>query len=233
MHTREEKLEAFGRLLDVLDELREKCPWDKKQTNCTLRTNTIEEVYELCDALLNEDYPNICKELGDVLLHVLFYSVIANEKKQFDIADVCNKEVEKLKFRHPHIYGEPDPSKSVESILQTWEQIKLKEKDGNKTVLSGVPSSLPSLIKAYRIQDKARNVGFDWEHFFSMINVARLYGINPDDALEQSNRKFIRRFNYIEQNAKVKGVTLKDMTLSDMDALWNEAKSKERNGELK
>ena len=136
MHTREEKLEAFGRLLDVLDELREKCPWDKKQTNCTLRTNTIEEVYELCDALLNEDYPNICKELGDVLLHVLFYSVIANEKKQFDIADVCNKEVEKLKFRHPHIYGEPDPSKSVESILQTWEQIKLKEKDGNKTVLS-------------------------------------------------------------------------------------------------
>lgn len=267
MHTREEKLEAFGRLLDVLDELREKCPWDKKQTNCTLRTNTIEEVYELCEALLNEDYPNICKELGDVLLHVLFYSVIANEKKQFDIADVCNKEVEKLKFRHPHIYGEPDPSKSVESILQTWEQIKLKEKDGNKTVLSGVPSSLPSLIKAYRIQDKARNVGFDWEQkedawdkvyeeleelklelskedkekstsefgdfFFSMINVARLYGINPDDALEQSNRKFIRRFNYIEQNAKVKGVALKDMTLSDMDALWNEAKSKERNGELK
>lgn len=163
MHTREEKLEAFGRLLDVLDELREKCPWDKKQTNSTLRTNTIEEVYELCDALLNDDSPNICKELGDVLLHVLFYSVIANEKKQFDIADVCNKEVEKLKFRHPHIYGEPDPSKSVESILQTWEQIKLKEKDGNKTVLSGVPSSLPSLIKAYRIQDKARNVGFDWE----------------------------------------------------------------------
>jgi len=252
MHTREEKLEAFGRLLDVLDELREKCPWDKKQTNSTLRTNTIEEVYELCDALLNDDSSNICKELGDVLLHVLFYSVIANEKKQFDIADVCNKEVEKLKFRHPHIYGEPDPSKSVESILQTWEQIKLKEKDGNKTVLSGVPSSLPSLIKAYRIQDKARNVGFDWEQklelskedkekstsefgdfFFSMINVARLYGINPDDALEQSNRKFIHRFNYIEQNAKVKGVALKDMTLSDMDALWNEAKFKERNGELK
>ena len=172
-----------------------------------------------------------------------------------------------MKFRHPHIYGEPDLSKSVESILQTWEQIKLKEKDGNKTVLSGVPSSLPSLIKAYRIQDKARNVGFDWEQkedawdkvyeeleelklelskedkekstsefgdfFFSMINVARLYGINPDDALEQSNRKFIRRFNYIEQNAKVKGVALKDMTLSEMDALWNEAKSKERNGELK
>ena len=262
MHTRREKLEAFGRLLDVIENLRDKCPWDRKQTNESLRTNTIEEVYELCDALLKNDSANICKELGDVLLHVLFYSIIAKEKNDFDIADVCNQEADKLIFRHPHIYGNPDPNKDVESILQTWEQIKLTEKDGNKSVLSGVPEALPSIIKAYRIQDKARNVGFDWEKkedvwtkveeelnelkdelknenkeksidelgdfLFSVINAARLYHINPDDALERTNRKFIRRFNYVETETIKRGKALKDLSLVDMDILWNEAKRKER-----
>lgn len=262
MHTRREKLEAFGRLLDVIENLRDKCPWDRKQTNESLRTNTIEEVYELCDALLKNDSANICKELGDVLLHVLFYSIIAKEKNDFDIADVCNQEADKLIFRHPHIYGNPDPNKDVEAILQTWEQIKLTEKDGNKSVLSGVPEALPSIIKAYRIQDKARNVGFDWEKkedvwtkveeelnelkdelknenkeksidelgdfLFSVINAARLYHINPDDALERTNRKFIRRFNYVETETIKRGKALKDLSLVDMDILWNEAKRKER-----
>lgn len=262
MHTRREKLEAFGRLLDVIENLRDKCPWDRKQTNESLRTNTIEEVYELCDALLKNDSANICKELGDVLLHVLFYSIIAKEKNDFDIADVCNKEADKLIFRHPHIYDNPDSNKDVEAILQTWEQIKLTEKDGNKSVLSGVPEALPSIIKAYRIQDKARNVGFDWEKkedvwtkveeelnelkdelkrenkeksidelgdfLFSVINAARLYHINPDDALERTNRKFIRRFNYVEAETIKKGKALKDLSLAEMDILWNEAKQKER-----
>lgn len=262
MHTRREKLEAFGRLLDVIENLRDKCPWDRKQTNESLRTNTIEEVYELCDALLKNDSANICKELGDVLLHVLFYSIIAKEKNDFDIADVCNQEADKLIFRHPHIYDNPDSNKDVEAILQTWEQIKLTEKDGNKSVLSGVPEALPSIIKAYRIQDKARNVGFDWEKkedvwtkveeelnelkdelknenkeksidelgdfLFSVINAARLYHINPDDALERTNRKFIRRFNYVETETIKRGKALKDLSLVDMDILWNEAKQKER-----
>ena len=262
MHTRREKLEAFGRLLDVIENLRDKCPWDREQTNESLRTNTIEEVYELCDALLKNDSANICKELGDVLLHVLFYSIIAKEKNDFDIADVCNQEADKLIFRHPHIYDNPDSNKDVEAILQTWEQIKLTEKDGNKSVLSGVPEALPSIIKAYRIQDKARNVGFDWEKkedvwaqveeelnelkdelknenkeksidelgdfLFSVINAARLYHINPDDALERTNRKFIRRFNYVEAETIKKGKALKDLSLVDMDILWNEAKQKER-----
>lgn len=262
MHTRKEKLEAFGRLLDVIENLRDKCPWDREQTNESLRTNTIEEVYELCDALLKNDSANICKELGDVLLHVLFYSIIAKEKNDFDIADVCNQEADKLIFRHPHIYDNPDSNKDVEAILQTWEQIKLTEKDGNKRVLSGVPEALPSIIKAYRIQDKARNVGFDWEKkedvwaqveeelnelkdelknenkeksidelgdfLFSVINAARLYHINPDDALERTNRKFIRRFNYVEAETIKKGKALKDLSLVDMDILWNEAKQKER-----
>ena len=262
MHTRREKLEAFGRLLDVIENLRDKCPWDRKQTNESLRTNTIEEVYELCDALLKNDSANICKELGDVLLHVLFYSIIAKEKNDFDIADVCNKEADKLIFRHPHIYDNPDSNKDVEAILQTWEQIKLTEKDGNKSVLSGVPEALPSIIKAYRIQDKARNVGFDWEKkedvwakveeelnelkdelknknkeksidelgdfLFSVINAARLYHINPDDALERTNRKFLRRFNYVEAETIKKGKALKDLSLAEMDILWNEAKRKER-----
>lgn len=257
MHTREEKLEAFGRLLDVLDTLREKCPWDKKQTNESLRPNTIEETYELCDALIKDDTANICKELGDVLLHVCFYAKIGSEKQQFDIADVCNKLCDKLIYRHPHVYGD-NVANSAGDVVKSWEQLKLKEKDGNKTLLSGVPTSLSSLIKAYRIQDKARNVGFDWENkedvwdkvkeeiqeyqteidnmdkekatdefgdlMFSLINAARLYNIDPDNALERTNQKFIRRFNYVEQQTIQQGCNLKDMTLQEMDNLWNEAK---------
>lgn len=162
MHTREEKLEAFGRLLDVLDTLRVKCPWDRKQTNESLRPNTIEETFELCDALMKGDTKNVCKELGDVLLHVCFYALIGSETGEFDIADVCNMEADKLIFRHPHVYGNVQAD-TADKVTENWEQIKLKEKDGNKSVLSGVPDALPSLIKAYRIQDKARNVGFDWE----------------------------------------------------------------------
>ena len=260
MHTREEKLEAFGRLLDVMDTLREKCPWDAKQTNESLRPNTIEECFELCDALINNDDKNICKELGDVLLHVVFYAKIGSEKDTFDIADVCNKLCDKLIFRHPHVYGDA-VAKTAGDVVNAWEQIKQKEKDGNKTVLSGVPEALPSLIKAYRIQDKARAVGFDWEKredvwkkvheevdelhvelekedkenstnefgdfLFSLINAARLYHINPDNALERTNRKFIHRFNYVEAHAKAQGKELKDMTLGEMDALWNEAKHAE------
>lgn len=257
MHTREEKLEAFGRLLDVLDTLREKCPWDRKQTNESLRPNTIEETYELCDALINNNTMNICKELGDVLLHVCFYAKIGSEQEQFDIADVCNKLCDKLIYRHPHVYGD-SVAENAGDVVKSWEQLKLKEKDGNKTLLSGVPASLPSLIKAYRIQDKARNVGFDWEEkedvwhkvkeeieeyqteidkmdqekatdefgdlMFSLVNAARLYHINPDNALERTNQKFIRRFNYVEQKTLQQGRSLKDMTLEEMDALWNEAK---------
>jgi MazG family protein len=261
MHTREQKLEAFGRLLDVLDNLRHKCPWDKKQTNESLRPNTIEEAYELCDALLKDDKKNICKELGDVLEHVLFYAIIGNETNDFDIADVCNQEADKLIFRHPHIYGTVKAD-NEEQVLQTWEQIKLKEKDGNESVLSGVPEALPSLIKAYRIQDKARNVGFDWkdksdvwakvreelgelevelkkedkenstkelgDFLFSVINAARLYHLNPENALEFTNQKFIHRFNYIEKHSIKIGKPLTEMTLEEMDTLWNEAKALEK-----
>lgn len=264
MHTREEKLEAFGRLIDVLDNLRVKCPWDRKQTNESLRTNTIEETFELCDALLRDDKKNICKELGDVLLHVCFYSVIGSETGDFDIADVCNMQADKLIFRHPHVYGNIDAD-TAEKVTENWEQIKLKEKDGNKSVLSGVPNSLPSLIKAYRIQEKARNVGFDWQDkgdvwtkvreelaelememqkddsekaqkelgdfIFSLINAARLYNLNPDTALEYTNQKFIRRFNYIEQHSIKRNKPLTEMTLSEMDKLWNEAKELEKNHE--
>lgn len=260
MSTREEKMQAFGRLLDVMDTLREKCPWDRKQTFESLRPNTIEETFELCDALIKKDMPEVCKELGDVLLHVVFYAKIAGEEGVFDIGDVCNKLCDKLIFRHPHVYGEAEANSAGEVSL-LWEQVKQKEKDGNKTVLSGVPDSLPSLIKAYRIQDKARNVGFDWDtregvwdkvheeidelrvelekndmenstnefgdFLFSLINASRLYGINPDNALELTNKKFIRRFTYVETQAKQQGRELKDMTLAEMDALWNEAKSKE------
>jgi XTP/dITP diphosphohydrolase len=283
-HTREEKMAAFGRMLDVLDTLREKCPWDKKQTNESLRPNTIEETYELCDALMKKDTMEICKELGDVLLHVGFYARIGEENSQFDIADVCNELVDKLIFRHPHVYHpsqigafNPKPlpygedheksefseAKSVEQVLDNWEQIKQKEKNGNKSVLSGVPASLPSIIKAYRIQDKARHVGFDWENkqdvwakvreeldeletelkkedkvrsekelgdfIFAVINAARLYHLNPDNALEETNQKFIRRFNYIEEHSIKAGKPLTEMTLEEMDALWNEAKQKEIN----
>lgn len=275
-------MEAFGRFLDVLDALREKCPWDRKQTNESLRANTIEETYELSDAIVRNDVHEICKELGDVLLHICFYAKIGEEKEQFDIAEVCNKAADKLIFRHPHVYhpsqvGAPHPkplpygekeegrefadASTVTQVLENWEQIKLKEKDGNKTVLSGVPASLPSLIKAYRIQDKARNVGFDWEDksgawekvheelgeleealnkgdkeasldelgdfLFSIINVSRFYKLNPDNALEHTNQKFISRFNYIEQHSIRIGKPLTEMTLEEMDALWNEAKEME------
>lgn len=255
-------MEAFGRLLDVMDELREKCPWDRKQTNDSLRSNTIEETFELCDALLRNDVANIEKELGDVLLHIVFYAKIGSEKQQFDIADVCNKLCDKLIFRHPHVYGDA-VAQTAGDVVKSWEQIKQREKDGNKTVLSGVPDALPSVIKAYRVQDKARGVGFDWDKkedvwnkvreeiseletelqreenlerqtdelgdvLFSIINAARLYGINPDNALERTNRKFIRRFTYVEQQARQQGLQLKDMTLAQMDALWNEAKKAEQ-----
>lgn len=257
MHTRQEQMEAFGRFLDILDELRVKCPWDRKQTNESLRPNTIEETYELCDALIKDDKKEICKELGDVLLHVGFYAKIGSETGDFDMKDVCDKLCDKLIFRHPHVFGEAI-AETAGQVSENWEQLKLKEKDGNKTVLSGVPSALPSLIKAYRIQDKARNVGFDWDEkeqvwdkvreefgelqveiahldkdkaeaefgdlFFSIINAARLYSINPDNALERTNQKFIRRFNYLEEHTIQAGKSLKDMTLGEMDALWNEAK---------
>ena len=260
MHTREEKLEAFGRLLDVLDRLRKECPWDKKQTNESLRPNTIEEVYELCDALMKNDRREICKELGDVIMHVMFYAKIGEETGDFDIADVCNKEADKLIFRHPHVYGEATAN-TAQEVLESWEQIKLKEKDGNKSVLSGVPRALPSVIKAYRIQEKARNVGFDWEDkeevwdkvqeeldelkaelrrgdkeksthelgdfLFSVINASRLYKLNPDTALEHTNQKFTRRFNYIEEHSIKAGKPLTEMTLAEMDELWNEAKKEE------
>ena len=288
MHTKEEKMQAFGRFLDVLDALRANCPWDKKQTNESLRPNTIEETYELCDALIKNDIPDICKELGDVLLHICFYAKIAEEQAQFDMADVCNALTRKMITRHPHVYhpsqidaDDPKPlpyipeevrngevkSEStkvttVGQVLENWEQIKLKEKDGNQSVLSGVPEALPSLIKAYRIQDKARNVGFDWEDrqdvwkkvreeldeletelnkddkerstaelgdfLFAVINAARLYKLNPDNALEKTNRKFIDRFNYIEAHSIKIGKPLKDMTLAEMEELWDEAKQQEK-----
>lgn len=257
MHTTDEKLSAFGRFLDVLDTLRTRCPWDAKQTNESLRPNTLEEAYELADALIADDVPNIRKELGDVLLHVAFYAKIADEKGQFDIADVLNSLTDKLIFRHPHIYGDVKAD-DAEQVSRNWEQIKLKEKGGNKTVLAGVPSALPALIKANRIQEKVANVGFDWEMpyqvwdkvkeeiaetqveieagraddieaefgdlLFSIVNAARLYGVNPENALERTNRKFIRRFNFLEQRAKELGKSLKEMTLAEMDEIWEEAK---------
>lgn len=280
-------MKAFGRYLDVLDALREKCPWDRKQTNESLRPNTIEETYELCDALMKDDKDEICKELGDVLLHVCFYAKIADEQGAFDIADVCNRSVDKLIFRHPHVYhpsqvGAENPKplpygkeqevwdkgqvvsnpSTVDQVLDNWERLKQREKDGNKTVLSGVPASLPSLIKAYRIQDKARHVGFDWDHpedvwkkvreeldeletelrkgdkenstkelgdfLFSVINAARLYHLNPDNALESTNQKFISRFGYVEEKTREQGKNMSEMTLAEMDALWDEAKRQER-----
>ena len=215
MHSRQEKLEALNRVLDVLEELREKCPWDKKQTNESLRPNTIEEVYELCDALMRSDDKEICKELGDVLLHVFFYAKIGEERAQFDLADVCNKLCDKLIFRHPHVYPPADVEaagvrqgiqiETAADVSAQWEQLKQKEKDGNKTVLSGVPQSLPTLI-----------------------NAARLYKINPDNALERTNQKFIRRFNYLESKTLKQGRPLTEMTLAEMDAIWEEAKQMER-----
>ena len=257
----EKKLEAFKRLLIIMDELRAKCPWDKKQTFDSLRVNTIEETYELCDAIMKKDTKEIKKELGDVLLHIVFYSKIASETNDFDIADVCNSLCDKLIFRHPHVFGEGN-AKSAGEVEQSWEQIKQKEKDGNKSVLAGVPDALPALIKCYRIQDKARNVGFDWKEkediwhkveeelnefkdevhamnqekmeeefgdlIFSMINAARLYKINPENALERCNRKFIRRFNHIEKRTKEENKELSQLSLEEMDAYWDEAKRIER-----
>lgn len=270
MHSREEKLAAFGRLLDIMDDLREKCPWDRKQTFDSLRQNTIEETYELATAISRHDMNEISKELGDVLLHVVFYAKMGSETNEFDIADVCNRICDKLIFRHPHVYGD-EAAKNAEDVSKLWEQVKLKEKGGNKTVLGGIPDSLPTLVKAFRIQDKVANVGFDWENkedvwakvkeeiaefeaelrntpqdtpsakiggsaveaefgdlLFSLINAARLYKIRPDNALERTNLKFIKRFNYIEAKAKEQGKELKEMTLEEMDALWNQAKSHEK-----
>lgn len=261
-HSREEKIEALGKVIDTLDILRVECPWDRKQTNESLRPNTIEEVYELCEALLNSDKANIKKELGDVLIHILFYSKIGEESGDFDIADVAEALNAKLIFRHPHVFGDTKVNDSHD-VEQNWEQIKLKEKGGNKTVLAGVPKSLPAMIKADRIQEKASNVGFDWDErsqvwdkvreeigevakeidamsqdrmeaefgdlFFSLVNAARLYGVNPENALERTNQKFISRFNYVEAAAKKAGRNLREMTLAEMDELWNEAKSIEQN----
>ena len=261
MNSRESKLEAFGRLLDVMDELREKCPWDRKQTNESLRANTIEETYELAEAIINNDNEEIKKELGDLLLHIVFYSKIGEEKKAFDIADVSNAICDKLIFRHPHVFGDLE-IETAGQVELSWEQIKLKEKDGNKTALEGVPTSLPSLVKAYRIQDKARNSGFDWNErqdvwakvkeelaeledeiekmdtdkteaefgdlLFSIINAARLYKVNPDNALERTNKKFIYRFNYMEQKIKEKGKQLNQLSLEEMEMIWQEAKKTEK-----
>lgn len=265
MHTKEEKVAAFGRLLDILDELRVKCPWDRKQTFESLRPNTIEETFELAEALLKGDKTEICKELGDVLLHVIFYAKIGSETNDFDIHDVCEKLSNKLVYRHPHVFGEQKGVDDAGEVIKLWEQIKQTEKDGNKSVLSGVPNSLPSLIKAYRIQDKARGVGFDWQErsdvwkkvkeeiaefeqevenmdtdkaeaefgdlMFSLINAARLYKINPDNALERTNQKFISRFNYLEEKTLKQGRDLKNMTSEEMDEIWEEAKRvlKEKN----
>ncbi len=261
MHTREEKMKAFGQLLDVMDELRVKCPWDREQTNESLRANTIEETYELAEAIIADDNQEIKKELGDLLLHVVFYSKIGEEKEAFDIGDVCHAICDKLIFRHPHVFGDHQAD-SAGMVEKNWEQIKLKEKGGNKTVLEGVPSALPALVKAYRIQDKARNAGFDWNErqdvwakvkeelgeleveieqmdagrieaefgdlLFSIINAARLYKVNPDNALERTNRKFIYRFNYMEQRLREQGRPLKEVTLEEMEAFWQEAKKTER-----
>lgn len=261
LHSRQDKVEALGRVIDVLDRLRVECPWDAKQTNESLRQNTIEETYELCDALIREDNADIRKELGDVLLHILFYSRIGEEKGEFDIADVADSLNRKLIYRHPHVFGDVSVD-GTDDVLKNWEELKLKEKGGNKTVLSGVPAALPSMIKAERIQEKASNVGFDWENpvqvwdkvkeeisefeaevpcgdhermekemgdvFFALVNAARLYHINADNALEKTNRKFISRFNYIERRAHETGKPLRDMTLAEMDAIWEEAKQNER-----
>lgn len=254
---RQEQLKALDDIMNTLDILRVKCPWDAKQTNESLRPNTIEEVYELAQALMNDDVPDIKKELGDVLLHVLFYSKIASEKGQFDIADVATALNNKLIFRHPHVFGDVKVD-GADEVIQNWEQLKLKEKDGNRSVLAGVPAALPALIKAFRIQEKAANVGFDWEKpeqvwdkvkeetaevqqamdsnvkedieaefgdlIFSIVNAARLYGVNPENALERTNRKFIKRFNFIESSAKEAGKNIKDLSLEEMDTLWNQAK---------
>ncbi|MBU3682036.1 MAG: nucleoside triphosphate pyrophosphohydrolase [Flavobacterium sp.] len=255
MNTRAQQLQAFERLLDIMDDLRAQCPWDKKQTMDSLRHLTIEETYELADAILNQDLTEVKKELGDVLLHIVFYAKIGSETQDFDIADVCNELCEKLIFRHPHIYGDVQVA-DEEEVKRNWEKLKLKE--GKKSVLEGVPKGLPALVKASRIQDKAKGVGFDWDEpaqvwdkvqeelqelqtevlannqdalesefgdvLFSLINYARFLNVNPEDALERTNKKFIKRFQYLEQKAEQMGKSLSDMTLAEMDVFWNEAK---------
>jgi len=261
MHTITEKLSEFERLLEIMTELRAKCPWDKVQTFDSLRSNTVEEVYELAEAIMDNDKVSIRKELGDMLLHIVFYAQMGSETNDFDIYDVCRSLNEKLVYRHPHVFGEVDAA-NAKVVEQNWEQLKLKEKGGNKSVLSGVPGTLPALIKAHRIQDKARSVGFDWDKreqvwakvqeeadelkaeigamdkdrmeaefgdlFFSLINAARLYGIDPENALERTNRKFISRFNYLESKTITQGKDLKKMTLAEMDVIWDEAKRIEK-----
>jgi XTP/dITP diphosphohydrolase len=255
MNSRKDQLEAFNRLLDIMDDLREKCPWDKKQTLESLRHLTIEETYELADAILENDLPEIKKELGDVLLHIVFYAKIGSEKKAFDIADVANAISDKLIHRHPHIYGNV-VAETEEEVKRNWEQLKLKE--GNKSVLEGVPKSLPAVVKASRIQEKVKGVGFDWEKpeqvwekvqeelaelneeikagnkeniekefgdvLFSMINYARFIDVNPENALEKTNKKFINRFQFLEQEAKKEGKELADMSLTEMDVYWEKSK---------
>ncbi len=256
MNSKAEKMEAFGRLLDIMDELREKCPWDREQSFDSLRNLTIEETYELADAILEKDMNGIRKEMGDLLLHIVFYAKIGSETGHFDIADVCDSLSEKLIFRHPHVFGDAKVTDS-NSVLENWEDLKIKE--GNKTVLGGVPKSLPAMIKANRIQDKVRAVGFDWDEreqiwdkveeelselreeiskgtqeriedefgdlFFSVINAARLYKVDPETALERTNKKFMKRFNYLEQQTLHKGKSLRDMNLEEMNIIWEQAKA--------
>lgn len=278
---RAKQMEAFGRILDIMDELREKCPWDKEQTIESLRPLTIEETFELSDAIMNNDLHNVSKELGDLLLHIIFYAKIGEEKGVFDLVDVIDRLCNKLIYRHPHVYSSTKVSDAGQ-VIQNWEQLKTNEKDGNKTILSGVPEGLPSMIKAYRMQDKARAVGFDWNEkeevwdkvkeeieelqaemdtmgkvlqneqatvqekersvkraegelgdvLFALINAARLYNLNPDTALESTNKKFKRRFTYLENETIRKRHSLKEMTLAQMDAIWEEAKKEERSKEL-
>lgn len=258
-HSNEDKLAEFERLLEIMKRLRAECPWDREQTFESIRSNTVEETYELSDAILAQDMQEIKKELGDLLLHIVFYSEMGSETGDFDIHDVCKTINEKLIFRHPHVFGEVDVNGDTNKVLENWENLKLKEKDGNKTVLGGVPASLPTMIKAYRIQEKAASVGFDWEYreqvwnkvkeeiaefqaeadkmdsdkmeaelgdvFFSLVNAARLYDINPDTALERTNKKFIERFNFLEAETITKGRNLKEMTLAEMDEIWERAKN--------
>lgn len=260
-HSIEEKQDAFKELVEVIQTLRVGCPWDRKQTMQSLRPLTIEETFELGDAILDEDTPEVCKELGDLLMHIVFYAQIAEEQGNFDIVDVLREICEKLKYRHPHIYGNVKAD-TAEEVLKNWEQLKLKEKGRNNRVLEGVPKTLPSLVKAYRIQDKARGIGFDWakredvwqkvkeeitefevevermdvdkmeeefgDLFFSLINAARLYKINPENALERCNKKFIRRFSYLEEQCFAEGKVLKDLSLQEMDEYWNKAKILEK-----
>jgi XTP/dITP diphosphohydrolase len=257
MHQKQEILNSLSKLIDVMSDLREKCPWDRKQTFETLRNNTIEEVYELAQAISEKNLNNIKKELGDVLLHIVFYSKIGSETNDFDLKDVCDELINKLIFRHPHVYGTV-VAETSEKVKENWEALKLKEKEGNKNVLSGVPSALPALIKAGRIQDKAASIGFDWEKreqvwekvneeiaefqqeienmdknrmeaefgdvFFSLVNAARLYNIDAENALERTNAKFIKRFNYLENKTLQQGKNLHDMTLAEMNEIWEEAK---------